>query len=204
MAHRDLNARASPLCGVAVSSTTYGSARGQCRHGLVPVAVAGEAVRFVDDDDVPRARGDRRQDVRALDVVHRHDRDRPGRPRIDAVGQRGDAAGNGSKIDDVSLEIEAFRELAGPLFAQAGRRDDQHAVGRAARPQLRDRQASLNRLPQPDLVRQQDAAAVSARQRNGGFELMRQQLDASAPRRAQLPLGELVEQQLAARPAPAA
>ena len=131
-------------------------ARGQRRDGLVPVAVAREAVRFVDDDDVPRAGGDRRQDVRALDVVHRHDRDRPGRPRVDAVGQRADPPGDGSKIDDLGREVEAFRQLVGPLFAQSGRRDDQHAVGRAARPQLSDRQARLDRLAQADLVRQQD------------------------------------------------
>lgn len=180
-----------------------GSTSGQCRHGFVPVAVPREAVRFVDDDDIPRARGDGGQDIRALDVVHRDDRDRPGRPRIDAVRQRRHAAGHGAKIDDVSLEIEALREFAGPLFAQAGGRDDQHAVGRAARPQLRDGQARLNRLPQSDLVGEQDAAAVAARQRNGGFELVRQQLDAGAPRRAELPLRELVGQQLPAGTPPA-
>ena len=166
-------------------------ARGQRRDGLVPVAVPGEAVCFVHDDGVPRAGGDRGQHVGALDVVHRDDRDWPGGPRVDTVRERGDAPGDRSKIDDVGLEAEAFRQLAGPLFAQAGRRDDQHAVGRAARPQLRDRQAGLNRLPQPHLVRQQDAAAVSPHERDGGFELVRHQLDAGAPRGAQVPRGVL-------------
>ena len=47
------------------------------------------------------------------------------------------------------------RQLLCPLLAQAGRREDQHAVDRAARAQLGDDQAGLNRLAQPDVVGQQ-------------------------------------------------
>ena len=46
-------------------------ARSQRRDGFVPVALVGQAVRFVNNDDVPGTGGNRRKDFGTLDVVDR-------------------------------------------------------------------------------------------------------------------------------------
>ena len=122
---------------------------GGCSMAL---AVAGHAVRFVDHDRVPSARQDGAQDLRPLDVIDRRNRNRRRGPRVHADRQRRDPIAHGSGVDDGGVEVEAPRELARPLIAQARRREDEYFLHGAARAELCDGEPRLNRFSQPDSV----------------------------------------------------
>ena len=55
-------------------------------------------------------------------------------------------------IGQMRLEAEPRGKLLAPLIAQAGRRDDEGAIGDAAQAELRENDAGLDGLSQPDLV----------------------------------------------------
>jgi hypothetical protein len=65
---REPSAIAAVGCGRQQEHVRRAGREHRCR--VVPIAVARNAVRFVDDDDVPPRRGNRGRDFGALDVVH--------------------------------------------------------------------------------------------------------------------------------------
>jgi hypothetical protein len=91
---------------------------------------------FVDDDEIPGAGGDGRQDLRPLHEVDRRDGNRERRPEVQADRQRGGPLAGVAPIDDGRVDAEALRELAGPLVAEAGRDEHERARHRAARLQF--------------------------------------------------------------------
>ena len=99
-----------------------------------------------------------------------------------AIGVRSDL-----HVENGRVDAETLGQLLAPLISQPGRRDDEHAVRRAERPQLRHDQSRLNRLAQAHIVREQHARAEAANHRQRRLELMRQEVDsrqARAPQRA--------------------
>ena len=153
-------------------------ARRERVDGRPAIGVAGHAVRFVDDDDVPWAGGDGGQHLGPLDVVHRRNRRRQRRPRVDPNRQRRRQPPEHTPVDCRRGDGEALRQLVRPLLAQARRREDQDACDRAARQKLGDDQAGLNRFAEADFVREQQPRSAPADDGQRGLELMRHQLDA--------------------------
>ena len=69
------NAGLLPLCGVAVSSTTYDVRPQMARMASSLIAAGPGAVGFIHDDEVPSAGDQGRLHLGTLDVVERRDRD---------------------------------------------------------------------------------------------------------------------------------
>ena len=100
-----------------------------------------------------------------------------------SVGRR--RPGDAPEIDDIGLDVEPPGQLFGPLLTQTRRRENQDAVGGAARPQLgRDRAPPGSSFRGP--LRPRSApAGKAAHDRQGRLELVRQQIDPRAFRRLQ-------------------
>ena len=64
-----------------------------------------------------------------------------------------------------------------PLFAQAWRREHEHALDRATREEFGDDEAGLDRLAEADGVGEEDAGAEPAQDRHRRFELVRKEID---------------------------
>lgn len=73
--------------------------------------------------------------------------------------------------------MKTAMELVLPLIAQAGRRQDERAVGDTALTEFSDEDARLNRFSKTDVVCEQKPAAVAAKHRHRRFELVRQDVD---------------------------
>jgi hypothetical protein len=114
-------------------------------------------MRFVDDHDVPAARVHGRQHLRALDVVERGDGDGDRGPGIHAEGRQRGASLRLPDVDDFGIKEKSAGQFLLPLLAKACGSEDEHLVRRASRPELRDDEGGLDRLPQSDLVGNQDA-----------------------------------------------
>ena len=127
---RERSAIAAVRCGCE-EEQVRGAGRERLDSGA-PIGVAGHAVRFVDDDEVPGTGGDGRQHLGALDVIHGRDRRRQGRPRIDAHRKRRRQSPQQVAVDIRGGEGETTRQFLRPLLAQAGRRDDKDPIDRAA------------------------------------------------------------------------
>ena len=178
--------------------------RAQRRNRVVPFGVRRDTVRFVDDHDVPAAGERRRQNLRTLHVVDRCDRDRHGRPGVDAHGQLRRAASGLAHVDDRGVDAESVAKLPGPLLEQAGRRENQDAVHGASRHELGDDQAGLDGLPEPDFIRDEHPRAEAENHRQGRFELVRQQVDSRPQRRSQHARGSVLGDERTAQTTPAA
>src|SRR5206468_1617124 len=110
-AHSDRKEFRSPLCGVAVSRSTYGAREASAAQ-----------------------------------------------PEIAAV-------------DECRSYPEAARQVRNPLFAQAGRRQNQRAVARSARSELRQHQRRLNRFSKADIVGDEHTRTEAADDRQRRLEL---------------------------------
>ena len=183
---RSIRSRTTPRTRVGRRCEASRSAGARTRHatrvrerlhgGLSP----RDAVRLVDDDDVPWAGGDGPQDLRPLDVVHRRNRGGERRPRVDANRQCRCQPSQHTPVDWGGADFEAPGQLVRPLFAQPRRRQNQHAVDRVSRQKLGHDQACLDRLAEADFVREQQPRASPARPR-----LARARADAASARCAQ-------------------
>ena len=151
--------------------------RAKCGNRVMTLRARRNTVCFVHDHDVPAAGERRRQHLRTLHVVDRRDRDRHGRPRVDADGELGRAASGPAHVDERGVDAESVVELPGPLFAQTGRGENEHAIRGATRHELGYDQAGLNRLTQPYVIRDEHARPETANQGQSRFELVRQQID---------------------------
>jgi hypothetical protein len=137
-------------------------------------------MRFVDDEHVPVAGGNRRQDLRPLDVVDRSDGKRHRRPGVDVQRKRSGELPQASGVGDSSLEAKPRQQLRGPLIAQTRRGEDQHALGAPARQQLGHHESRLNGLSQPDFVREQESHAPPAHHRQRRLQLVREDVESRA------------------------
>ena len=177
---------------------------GKRGEGGTPFAVAGDAVHFIDDDQIPATGNCGRQHLGALEVVHRDDRDRDGLPRIHAQRKRRGSPPQRAHIENGRQDPEAFRQFMRPLIAQAGRRHDEHSIRRAAALEFGNDQPCLNRLSQTDIVRKQDTRPESANDGECRFELVRQQIDSGFARGGQRARGCLCREQKPTGAAPQA
>ena len=80
-------------------------------------------------------------------------------------------------------------QLLAPLADERSRREHQGALGHAAQRIFLEHHAGFDRLAEPDLIGQQDAAAELLEHLAHRFDLMQQRLEAGEMRQAQ----ELVE-----------
>jgi hypothetical protein len=71
------------------------------------------------------------------------------------------------------------------LIAQAGGRDDEHAVGDAAHSQFGDDDAGLNGFTEADFVGEQDAGTEATNERQCRLELVCHDVDASVGKGSQ-------------------
>ena len=177
---RDTNASSSPAVRSRGEQHHVRRQRAQRGNRVVALRVRRHTVRFVHDHDVPAARERRRQHLRTLHVVDRCDRDRHGRPRVDAHGQLRRAASGLAHVDERGVDAESVAELPGPLLAQTGRGENEHAIRGASRHELGHDQAGLNRLSEADFIRDEHPRAEAANHRQRRFELVRQR-DRFAP-----------------------
>ena len=114
-------------------------------------------MRLIDDDHVPSAFPHCREHFRPLDVVDGADGGGNRQPWVQAGGQRCRAPASVVRVDNCGIDVKSFVQLRCPLFAQAGRRQNEDAVGGPSRFQLREDQAGLNRLSQSHFVGNQHA-----------------------------------------------
>ncbi len=111
-------------------------------------------MRFIEDhqiplglDDLLGAPGSRRKRERADDVLARH-------PRIGAAPTQ---ILHRCAVEDFELLVELRPELTLPLQLEARGHDDQYPANQLPGPKLLDDQASLDRLPESDLIGQDHA-----------------------------------------------
>src|SRR5580765_3106795 len=119
------------------------------------IAVGGDAMRLVHDDDVPTRVDDRAEHLRPLDEIDRHNDDGPRRPGVDVWRKVSGAPPDREGIDDRRRHVKTTMQLVLPLIAQAGRRLDQRAFRDAALTQLSDERAGLNGFSKADVIREQ-------------------------------------------------
>ena len=86
-------------------------------------------------------------------------------------------------IDDVKLEAELFEHLILPFDLECRRADDQDAPSAVAQHEFAHNQAGLDRLPQPHVIRYQEADARHLHSSDHRIELIRFDLDAAIERR---------------------
>ena len=154
-----------------------GSSGNRGDRGLT-IAVAGRAVRFVDDEDVPGSCEQRGEHFRPFDVIDGSDGDSPDRPGVHSQRQGCRKAPQGRSIREMRLEPEADRELLHPLIAQAGGRDDENTVGNTPCSQFGDDDACLDGLTEADFVGQQYARTEATNDGQCRLELVRHDVDA--------------------------
>ena len=128
------------------------------RHGAA-VGAGPQMMRLVDDQHVERHGVDRGAHLGTLDQIDRRDDELRGAPRIHADRQVGDQPRERGVIDDQRREPETILELRRPLLAQRRGCEDERARREVPRAKLREDQASLDRLAEPDFVRQQRRAS---------------------------------------------
>jgi hypothetical protein len=144
-----------------------GGSEGLARLVAMLVGIA-QAVGLVDDDEIP---GDLRQQGRLV----RRERVRAddGEGLIEAVA----GGAHGAAVHEHGLQIELLLELAVPLRAQGGGREDEDAVLPLG-DELADGEARLDRLAEAHLVREHAAAARNGVEREGrGLDLVRVEVD---------------------------
>jgi len=132
------------------------------------------AVRFVNDDEVPRGAPEALQHVVALRPVNRGDDLRLVLPGVHAVGvPQIDAA------DDIEPFPETVAQLALPLEREVRRADDEGSAHEPPQLQLLQQKPGHDRLPGTGVVGEQEA---NARLREylavDGFELVGQRINA--------------------------
>ena len=90
-------------------------------------------------------------------------------------------------VGDEELEAEAVEHLVVPLLLEVGGADDEHRSRPVAEQQLLDDEARLDRLPDPDLVGDQQVDARHLEGAHDRLELVVGDLDARPERRLQRP-----------------
>ena len=140
---------------------------------LLAVAVGRQVVRLVEDHEIPRRRFEQPLDARrALERVDAGDE-----PVVLGEGVRlavGDVA---LAAEHLEVEVEDLVQLAVPVVDEARGHDHQRAVQLAAACQFAQDQRRLDRLAEPDLVGDQEAARRRRRDAMRQHDLMRQQID---------------------------
>ena len=145
------------------------------------IAVAGNTVGFVHDDNIPPAGPRNREHLGLLDEVDRGDRDRYRLPGVDPHRQAAGQPPQGAGVENGRIKAEAVEQFARPLIAQTCGGDDQDAVGCACRPELRHDESCLNGLAEPHLVCKQHPGSKTAEQCQGRLQLMGEQIDSCLP-----------------------
>ncbi len=102
-----------------------------------------------------------------------------GRPWVDASRQRLEAGRNRCLIEHGRDDGESIAELVSPRLAQPRGTQDQRAIDEAARPELGQDQAGLNRLAEADAVGQQYSRGA-AQNGEGRLQLIGEQVEIGA------------------------
>ena len=156
----------------------------QQRGRGVTVRLPGDAMRFVDDEQVPDQWLERADDLRPLDVVRRREDRVDGRP-TDLRRQRAAVAGaTPSRARPARGEIVWSARRATAARSPAGQSTSTWASG-ATRECFRDDQACLHRLAETHLVGNQNSCGQSADERERRLELIGKDGDVGVRRRAQ-------------------
>ena len=137
-------------------------------------------MRLVDNHEVPYDGLERAHGLRTFHVVDRRDSQRVRRPRIRSRHRSGPRSGERRRIEHHRGKAEPVAQLAAPLLAEGGWRDDQDVRIGAALERLGGDEARLYRLTEPDFVGNQDPRGNATDHGKGRFQLKGQKVDAGA------------------------
>src|SRR5258708_1637096 len=160
-------------------------------------------MRFVDDDQIPRALGNRGQLFGALDVVDRGDGERDRQPRVDADWQRRREPPEQRSVDGRGVDRKAVRQLPRPLIAQPGGCEDENPFDSATSQQVGSNQSCLNGLSEADLICEEQTRRGAPEYGERWFELIGQEADTGRSPRTQRATRRGGGNQQAARASPA-
>ena len=169
-------------------------AAGQAPEQLVPLvpALAGRGTRvcLVDDDEVGTRLEKVVSPLAGLHVVETDDRVRV--HREDALARRNAPlqAPRAPGGDGCGADVEANLQLGDPLVHEMRRTEDDGAIDVAAVEQLAGDEQGLNRLPDPDVVRNEEAHRIELERHEQRHELVCARLDrdlSKAPKGAGTP-----------------
>ncbi len=153
--------------------------------GSPALTVARRAVRLVYHHGVPAHVLHVAADLRALREIDRCHANAGNGPGVDCRRQHGPEAAQPGGIGDDRLHAESARELRAPLIAEARRCEHEHAIEGGARSKLGQHEARFDRLAEADRVGKQKPPRAVPNHRQGGFELMGEQVEIGAGRRCQ-------------------
>ena len=153
--------------GITSTGQNLGKASSLRILGVLDVAGVREMVGFVDDDDVVAGPIELVEDPLLLQEVDLHEAEGDEVERIRAEFRAPPDFLELRPVDDFQSKPEALSHLETPLFEQrAGGRHDEYSVSKPSGHELRDHQAGLDRLAQPNRVREEqpDPAATDGPQ----------------------------------------
>ena len=153
--------------------------------GSPALTVACRAVRLVYHHGVPAHVRDTAPDFGALGEIDRCHANAGNGPGIDCRRQHGPKAAQPGGVGDDGFHAESVRQLGAPLIAEARWREHEHAVEDRARSKLGQHEARFDRLAETDRVGKEESSCSVANHRQGGFELMGEQVEAGTGRRSQ-------------------
>ncbi len=141
-----------------MTSTHERCAESEVLDQVCPRAPGGEVVRFVNDQQVECRAVDRLPHLGSLDEIDRRDDARRGVPRVHSNRQPLQHRRERHVVEHLGGKAEAVAHLFGPLLAQRGRREHEHAPGEPAHTQLGRDEDRLNRLAEAHFIREEDAS----------------------------------------------